>query len=73
LASQLLVPMQLSGSSALLIAAQVPPAPVQAWQDPHEGEPQQTLSTQLPLVHSVPAMQAVPPAFFATHALVAEQ
>ena len=73
LASQMLVPMQLPGSSAFLMATQVPPAPVQAWQVPHDGEPQQTPSTQLPLVHSVPAMQAVPPAFFATQALVAEQ
>ena len=73
LASHVLVPMQLLGSSAPLIATQVPPAPVHAWQAPHEAEPQQKPSTQLPLVHSVPAVQVVPLAFFATHALVDEQ
>ena len=67
LASQVLVPMQLLGSSAPLIATQVPPVPVQAWQAPHVAEPQQIWSTQFPLVHSDPAVQLVPPAFLATH------
>lgn len=72
LASQVLVPMQLLGSSAFLMAVQVPPVP-HTWQVPHVAVPQQTPSTQFPLVHSVPTMQAVPPAFFATQALVDEQ
>lgn len=44
-ASHVLVPMQLLGSSAFLMAAQVPPAP-QTWQAPQDAEPQQTPSTQ---------------------------
>ena len=40
-ASQLLVPLQLSASSAFVIATQVPPVPVQAWQVPQEGTVQQ--------------------------------
>jgi hypothetical protein len=40
-ASQVLVPLQLSGSSALMIATQVPPVPVQAWHVPHAAPVQQ--------------------------------
>lgn len=56
-ASQLLVPLQLSLSSALLILTQVPPPPVQAWQEPHEALPQQKPSTQAPLAHSAARLQ----------------
>jgi hypothetical protein len=67
-ALQLLTPMQLSGSSAFLMATQVPPE-VQAWQAPHDGEPQQNPSTQALLVHSAlpPAPHAIPFAFLGTH------
>ena len=71
-ASQLLVPEQLLGSSAPLMAAQVPPVP-HAWQAPHVAVPQHTPSTQFPLVHSEPAAHAVPPAFLATQEFVDEQ
>jgi hypothetical protein len=67
-ASQPLVPMQLFASSAFLTATQVPPVPVQAWQVPHDGMPQQNPSTQALLVHSAlpPAPHAAPLAFLAT-------
>jgi hypothetical protein len=35
-ASQVLLPMQVSGSSAFVTATHVPPAPVQAWQVPQD-------------------------------------
>jgi hypothetical protein len=35
-ASQVLLPVQVSASSALVTATQVPPAPVQAWQVPQD-------------------------------------
>lgn len=41
LASQALLPVQVSASSALVTATHVPPPPVQAWQVPHEAVPQQ--------------------------------
>jgi hypothetical protein len=66
LASQLFVPLQLSESSALVTLTQVPFAPVQDWQVPHEAEPQHIPSTQAPLVHSPAPPQAVPFVFFVT-------
>jgi hypothetical protein len=65
-ASQVLAPLQLLGSSAFLMATQVPPAPVQAWQAPHDAEPQQKLSTHAPL-HSAASVQGLPLAFFGMH------
>ena len=47
--------------------AQVPPAPVQDWQDGQEVEPQQWPSTQLPPVHSLLVAQAEPRVDFGTH------
>jgi hypothetical protein len=41
LALQLLVPLQLSESSAFVTATQVPPVPVQAWHVPHDAVVQQ--------------------------------
>jgi hypothetical protein len=50
LASQVLAPVQLSGSSAFVTATQVPPGPVHDWHVPHEAKLQQWPSTQdLPL------------------------
>ena len=66
LASQVLPPEQLSESSPLVTATQVPPAPVQDWQLPHDAEPQHIPSTQAPLVHSPAPPQAVPFVFFVT-------
>jgi len=48
LASQLWLPVQVSGSSAAITATHTPPEPVQAWHVPHAGTPQQRPSTQLP-------------------------
>jgi hypothetical protein len=62
-ASQLLVPLQLSASSAPVTDTHVPPPPVQAWQVPHDATPQQRPSTQPPLVHSAAAVQVWPFAF----------
>ena len=62
-ASHVVAPVQLLGSSAFLMATQVPPAPVQAWQEPHDGDPQQKLSTHAP-VHSTISVHALPFAFF---------
>jgi hypothetical protein len=62
-ASQLLVPLQVPGSSALVTATQVPPPPVQAWQVAHDALPQQVPSTQAALVQSVAAVQVCPFAF----------
>lgn len=70
-ASQLLVPLQLSLSSALVILTQVPPPPVQAWHAPHEALPQHMPSTQAPLAHSLPRLQVCPLAFL--HAPVPSQ
>ena len=39
--------------------------PLQVWQVPHTALPQQTLLTQLPLIHSPPPEQASPLAFSA--------
>ncbi len=63
LASQVLAPLQPLGSSAFLMATQVPPAPVQDWQAPHDADAQQKLSTHAPL-HSEASLQALPLAFF---------
>jgi hypothetical protein len=49
MASHVLTPLQLLGSSALRIATQIPPAPVQAWQGPHDAVPQQKPSTHAPV------------------------
>lgn len=62
-ASQLLMPLQLPGSSALVTATQVPPPPVQAWQVEHDALPQQVPSTQAALVQSLAAVQVCPFAF----------
>jgi hypothetical protein len=62
-ASQVIVPLQLSASSAALTATQVPPPPVHVWHAAHEAPPQQRPSTQFPLVHSVAAAQVCPLAF----------
>jgi hypothetical protein len=67
-AVQVLLPLQLSGSSALVTAAHVPPGPVQAWQEPQVAVPQQRPSRQCPEVHSPSAPQALPLGFFAWHA-----
>ena len=66
-ASQICVPLQLSASSAFVIATQVPPVPEQAWHAPHDATPQQTPSTHAPLVHSVAPPHAVPLPFLGTH------
>jgi hypothetical protein len=58
--SQVSVPMQLSGSSALVTATQVPPPPVQAWHFPQAETPQQWPSMQDPDMHAVPAEHAPP-------------
>jgi hypothetical protein len=55
--------VQLSVSSALVTATQVPPPPVHAWQEPHEAAPQQVPSTHEPLAQSDAAVQAWPLAF----------
>jgi hypothetical protein len=39
--------------------------PLQVWHVPHAGLPQQTPFTQLPLMHSLPAVHAVPGGFSA--------
>jgi hypothetical protein len=65
-ASQVFAPVQLSGSSALVTATQVPPAPVQAWQTPQVWL-QQWLSVQVPVaqlpggVHAWPLFNAQVP------------
>jgi hypothetical protein len=64
-ALQVFAPVQLSASSALVTATQVPPDPVQAWQIPQVW-PQQRLSVQVPVAQS-PATAQVSP-FFALHA-----
>jgi hypothetical protein len=69
--SQVSVPMQLSGSSALVTATQVPPPPVQAWHFPQAETPQQCPSTQLPLAQSVGLAQVCPGLFL--HAPLASQ
>ena len=58
-ALQVFRPVQVSGSSALMTATQVPPAPVQAWQDTQVWV-QQCPSTQLPLAQSLVARQSSP-------------
>jgi hypothetical protein len=63
-----LLTQRLCGSAALSTALQVPnPFRLQALQMPHDGEVQQTPSTQLPLVHSWPAAHPLPAGFFAAH------
>jgi hypothetical protein len=61
-ALQVFVPLQLSASSPLVTATQVPPVPVQAWQVPHDDVPQQCPSTQAPVLHrlAVALVQAAP-------------
>jgi hypothetical protein len=61
-ASQLFAPLQVS-SVALMTCTQVPPPPVQLWQLPQELMPQQNPSTQLPLTHSLAALQLWPDTF----------
>ena len=63
MASQVFVELQVSASSALFTATQVPPPPVQVWQVPHDALPQQCPSTHDPLVQSVAAVQVWPFAF----------
>jgi hypothetical protein len=70
-ASQVLVPVQESGSSALTTATQVPPAPVQAWQGPQLWL-QQKLSTQSPVAQS-PSVGVQLSPFFFLHAPTALQ
>jgi hypothetical protein len=41
--------------------------PLHVLQVPHDGEPQQTLSTQLPFVHSVPKLQPRPAGLVLIH------
>jgi len=69
-ASQVLLPVQVSASSALVTATHVPPAPVQAWQVPQDWV-QQWLSVQLPDAQS-PATEQVWPVLF-LHAPEASQ
>jgi hypothetical protein len=52
LALQVWLPVQLSGSSTLVVITQVPPAPVQLEQAPHVWV-QHLLSTHDPLLHWV--------------------
>jgi len=59
-ASQVFVPVQVSASSALVTATQVPPPPVQAWQEPQAVAVQQRPSTQLPVVQSLPSVHVLP-------------
>jgi hypothetical protein len=64
-----------SGSVFAVTLPQVPFDPpvfaaVHALQAPVQAVSQQTLSTQFPLVHCVPAVHAVPCASFATQALL---
>jgi hypothetical protein len=66
-ASQVCVPLQLSASSAFVIATQAPAVAVQAWQAPHDATLQQTPSTHAPLVHSVAPAQVAPLPFLGTH------
>src|SRR5262249_50832701 len=56
-ALQLLVPVQLSGSGALVIFPHAPrlPATLHAWQVPHTGASQHTPSTQYPDAHAEPS------------------
>jgi hypothetical protein len=61
-ASQVCMPVQLSGSSMLRTFAQRPPAP-HISHLLQEAVPQQTLSTQKPLLHSVPLAQPTPGSF----------
>jgi hypothetical protein len=62
LASQICAPMQVvpAVSSAFMMATHAPPPPVQAWHCPHALGVQQRPSTQLPVVHVVPALQVSP-------------
>jgi hypothetical protein len=62
------------GSAVPLVTAVHVPLPVrlQAWQVPHTADVQQTPSTQLPVPHSLPMLQAAPFAFFATQAPAAQ-
>jgi hypothetical protein len=64
-ALQVFAPVQVSASSALVTATQVPPAPVQAWQTPQVWL-QQRLSVQLPVAQSPVTVHVSP--FFALHA-----
>jgi hypothetical protein len=64
LESQIWLPEQLpSGSSALVTMTQVPPPPVQARQVPQVLVVQQRPSTQLPVVHWLPAVHVSPGLF----------
>jgi hypothetical protein len=69
-ALQVFAPVQVSASSALVTATQVPPAPVQAWQTPQVWL-QQRLSVQLPVAQSPVAVQFSP--LFFLHAPAALQ
>jgi hypothetical protein len=77
LASQVLVPVQESASSALLTAAHAPcwPLRLQAWHAPHDAALQHTPSTQFPDAQSVPAAHVCVSFFrhapLASHVLVA--
>jgi hypothetical protein len=64
---QVKVPVHVSGSSALVTAAQTPGVvPAQVWQVPQLGCSQQTLSTQEPVSQSVATAQG-PPCVWYSH------
>jgi hypothetical protein len=67
-ASQVVVPVQLLGSSAFVTAAQVPFAVAQVWQVAQDAVPQQTPSTHEALVHSTPVRHVLPLPFCGTQA-----
>jgi hypothetical protein len=72
-ASQVIGPVHVSGSSAPVTATQVPPAPVQAWHAPQIATPQQRPSTQLPMAQLGPMEHAEPFASFGWQAPLALQ
>jgi hypothetical protein len=67
-ALQVLPPAQVSRSSALMTATQLPLLPVQVWQLPQAAAPQQWPSTQWADEHSTSVLHSTPLAFFAWQA-----